>query len=77
MQGDSYKIHREVSNYVLAYIPVKPDSVETLPLPLAFMTDKCRNSDAENNDFTPREKLVSKKILPWKKQQAQFKKRNE
>ena len=46
----------------------KPDGAINCHCTLAFMTDRCRNSAENDTKFTPIEKLVSKKILPWKKE---------
>jgi hypothetical protein len=60
-------LHRQVSSHVLSNLPVKPERANTLPWPIAFLTDKCKNSSDEDKSFDVREKKVSKSIFGWKK----------
>ena len=57
--------HRQVSLHVLSNLPVKPDRAESLPWPIAFLTDKCKNSEDEIK-YSNREKRVSKTIFGWR-----------
>jgi len=61
------ELHRQVSSHVLSNLPVKPDRPKTLPWPIAFLTDKCKNSSDEDKSFDVRERKVSKSIYRWKK----------
>jgi len=60
--------HRQVSLHVLNDLPIKPMRAETLPWPIAFLTDDCKEAARTDGQskYSPREKNLSKRIFGWR-----------